>query len=162
MPTKSKAKPVAEQTPAVSLCSSADSLFRAAAECCRQHARYSRLVEHDVCDAEEDAACELVTLSDTLLHRMVNDYVAGAASANGHGDDAWWHKANMLLQASREYVRHARRCDDEGRRMGTHTAARLGELALEYELAASAIMALRHAVDDYRRVRPEADLTAHK
>ena len=37
-----------------------------------------------------------------------------------------------------------------------HSAAQLGELAVEYELKASAVLALRYAVDEYAKRRPEA------
>ncbi|MDQ6831029.1 MAG: hypothetical protein M3081_19370 [Gemmatimonadota bacterium] len=145
-------------TNAAALCASADALYRAAAESCRQHARYSRLVEHEVCDAEQDAACEMVTVSDSLLQRLLGEYEDGAALRESKTDQAWWHRANMLLHASREYVRHRQRCDDVGKGSSSHSAELLGKMQLEYELAASALMALRQAVESYRESRPEASL----
>ncbi len=157
----SATKPAAEPglTKSAALCVNADALYRAAAESCRQHARYSRLVEHEVCDAEQDAACEMVTVSDELLEQLVGEYENGAALRESRSDEAWWHRANMLLHASREYVRHRQRCDDVGRGSSSHSAELLGAMQLEYELAASALMALRHAVDAYREARPEANFT---
>ena len=36
-----------------------------------------------------------------------------------------------------------------------HDAEQLGSMQLEYELEASALLALRHAADAYRKTRPE-------
>ena len=45
----------------------ADTLYRAAAECCRQHQRYARLVDKGVAASEQRAALEMAYMYDDLL-----------------------------------------------------------------------------------------------
>ena len=73
-------------------------------------------------------------------------------------DEAWWHRANALWHASREYARRHRGCDRAGRDMAgaQHSSDMLASLNIEYELEASALLALKHATEAYRKVRPEA------
>jgi hypothetical protein len=140
------------------LCARADALFRSAAECCRQHARYARLVKHDAAEAEQRTACKVAKLYDELLEEMMSAYQKAAAHAPAGADEGWWHAANMLLHASREHLRHTHRCDRASRQLGSHGIAELDELATEYELRASALLALQRAAEGYRRVRPAAEL----
>jgi hypothetical protein len=60
--------------------------------------------------------------------------------------------------ASREYARRQRTSKRAGRELGDgkHSTERLGELTLDYDLEASALLLLRQATDGYRRVRPQA------
>ncbi len=154
----------------VTLRERADALCRTAAECCRQHARYARLVDHDASAAEQRTACNIVELSDALLEETASAYskavtqagadgvpsASGAAAEDGGG---WWRPANMLLHAVREFLRRKHVCDGATRRLGAHTASAFEELTFEYELSASALLALQRAVDGYRRARPEFELT---
>mgnify|MGYP003337569643 FL=1 len=39
---------------------------------------------------------------------------------------------------------------------GKHSSDKLGELTLEYELAASALLGLKTAMADYKKLRPDA------
>jgi len=136
----------------------ADHLFRTAAECCRQHERYAHLSERDMEEVELDGAFEQVCLCDRLLGEVAAAYEKAAARAHPDGDDeTWWRKANALWAASREYERRHAGCDHAGRRVSSRRSAdKFGELQMEYELAASALLSLKQAVDAYRKARPDA------
>ncbi|HEU4564888.1 MAG TPA: hypothetical protein VFS05_09585, partial [Gemmatimonadaceae bacterium] len=138
------------------LCDRADALCRAAAECCRQRARYARLVAIDSCEPEQKVACRVIELCDGLLGEMADAYSRAAATTTGHDDDGW-HQANMLLHASREYLRHQSFCDHATRGLESHAPEELDALTMEYELSASALLQLQRAVEAYRRVRPEGN-----
>jgi hypothetical protein len=140
-----------------SLCDAADALFRLAAECCRQHKRYSRLIDIAVTPEEQRAAASIVAVCDEQLGQLAEVYRAAVSQSKTDGDADWRHKANMLWHASREYLRHHRGADLSSRTLRNHSSEKLGELAVEYELEASALLALRHAVENYRKVRPIAD-----
>lgn len=135
----------------------ADALYRAAVECCRQHDRSARLssssedpeLEHDHLDA-------LCKMCDGSLTAMADAYTTAAAHVQPARDEPWWHKANALWHASREYARRHAGCDDISRKLSAkHDADRLASMQLEYELEASSLLALRHAAEAYRRTRPE-------
>ena len=146
---------ITDTTP--SLCDSADALFRCAAECCRQHRRYARLISIAVSPEEQRAAASIVAVCDEQLARLGEVYRAAVSEATSDTDADWCHKANMLWHAAREYSRHHRGADLSSQALRNHSAEKLGELAVEYELEASALLALSHAVDNYRKVRPSAD-----
>ena len=138
--------------------SRADALYRAAVECCRQHDRSARLSssspeEPELEHRQLDAMCRMC---DGSLSEIADEYNSAAASLHPAEDEAWWHKANALWHASREYARRHAGCDELSRKVSTrHDADRLGAMQLEYELEASALLALRHASEAYRRTRPE-------
>lgn len=150
------AEPIAGERNVASLGDRADALCRAAAECCRQHARYSRLVAVDSFEPEQKVACKMIELCDGLLAEMAGAYARVAATTTGNDDDGW-HQANMLLHASREYLRHQSFCDHATRGLESHAAEELDALTVEYELSASALLQLQRAVEAYRRVRPEGN-----
>lgn len=140
-----------------SLCDAADALFRCSAECCRQHKRYARLIGIAVMPEEQHAAARIVAACDEQLASMAEVYHSAAAQAGANGDDSWRHRANMLWHASREYLRHHRGAEIASRALRSHSSEKLGELAVEYELEASALLALRQSVESYRKIRPAAD-----
>lgn len=135
----------------------ADALFRAAAECCHQHDRASRIHAKASLEAEVDATQRACEDCDDALRELVQLYeqAAGSVVPSG-GDEAWWHGANALWLASREYLRRHGGCDSASKDLKTHSPERLSALHAEYELEASALLALRHAADGYRRLRPSA------
>lgn len=135
----------------------ADLLYRAASECHRQHSRYARLVDKSASDEEQRSALEMAYLCDDALGTAIVGYEKANARAGAHADDAWWHKGNMLWHASREYIRRHATCDGMAKRLGKQSPNRLAELAMEFDLEASSLLALRMAADAYRAVRPEAD-----
>lgn len=134
----------------------ADALFRCALECCRQHDRYARLVEHEAIEAEQEAARTLVGCCDRALTQMVDAYGAAARRPEAAEDERWWHDANRLWYASREWLR---RCEGETRvqrHASSRTPIRFLGLTVEYDLAASALLLLQQAVAGYAHARPDA------
>jgi hypothetical protein len=142
------------------ICSKADVLFRSAAECCRQHRRYGRLVEMETDEAELRAALRLVAASDEQLAESAAAYESSCLQMNGERQDEWWHKANNLWHACREYARRHSLSDRASGEFRAHDVGKLTSLEVEYELEASALLALQHAVEAYRKLRPEADWTS--
>lgn len=136
----------------------ADRMFRAAQECARQRQRYARLVDHGAHEDEQQGALRVACVCDEVLVSSARSYEAVAANASSHRDEEWWHKANALWHAVREYNRRHQGCDQGSRRFTDHSPTRLGELAMEYDLEASALLALLHAVSAYRKVVPDAEL----
>jgi hypothetical protein len=135
----------------------ADVLYRAAAECHRQHTRYSKLVQKEAPDWEQAAALEVAFMCDDFLATAMTGYEQAKDHGEELGDQDWWHKANMLWHSCREYIRRHANCEGISRRRATQTQTRLGELTLSFDLEASALLALKMAADSYRGVRPEAD-----
>ena len=134
----------------------AEALFRSAVEACRQHERVASLQDSGCDEAELQAAAAQCALSHRQLVERTTGYEAAAGAGKGTTGDVLWHAANTLWHASREYARRHRSCDTASARMSNHSTEKLGELTLEYELAASALLALRQAMDAYRKVQPSA------
>lgn len=136
----------------------ADAMLRAAMECCHQHDRYARLVARPALEAEHLAADQMCAVVTTALSQMADWYREAAKElhANGSPDEAWWHRANALWHASAEYARRQTCCERSPRRPAKHTPGTLADLVLQYDLEASAVLALRQAADAYRKIRPEA------
>lgn len=146
--------------PEPTVCDKADTLFRSAAECCRQHRRYARLVEMETDDTEQRGALCLVAASDEQLAEAVATYESACVKANGDRKDEWWRTANSLWHACREYARRHSLSERASGEFRAHDATKLTALNVEYALEVSALLALQHAVDAYRKVRPEADWCA--
>jgi hypothetical protein len=146
------------QSSSAVICAQADALFRAACECCRQHERLAKMVEISELDAEHRTANDLVRLCDAALDQAVSAYEKTTSRAHPDGDDeAWWHKANALWSASREYLLRHTASDRASRRVSPQAPTKLGELQMDYELEASALLALQQATDAYRKLRPHVD-----
>jgi hypothetical protein len=159
--TRSKSPtPVTADNPAISgPRAPADRLYRAASECVRQRERYAALVESAVTDAEQFAALEIAGICDKILLESIGMFEAVGASMPSK-DEEWYKKAVLLWQASREYQRRHTQTDLNSRRWGSHTAEQLKQLTMEYDLEASALLALQHALSAYRKVVPEAHIEA--
>jgi hypothetical protein len=151
------ATPAAAVVPQPTICDKADVLFRSAAECCRQHHRYARLVEMETDESEQQAALKLVAASDEQLASAAAAYEASCMKVNGERRDEWWHKANNLWHACREYARRHSLSDRASGEFRAHDRSKLTALEVEYELEASALLALQQAVEAYRKLRPGAD-----
>jgi len=149
--------PVTAPVPTPTVCDKADTLFRSAAECCRQHRRYARLVEMGTDESEQRAALRLVGASDEQLSEAVKAYESSCLELDGNRHDEWWHKANNLWHACREYARRHSLSDRASGEFRAHDLSKLTSLRVEYALEASALLALQQAVDAYRKARPEAD-----
>jgi hypothetical protein len=137
----------------------ADRLYRDAIECVRQRERYARLVDVGAHDVEQASALRVACLCDEVLLNSVKNYEAAASGAAERNHDEWAHKANSLWHASREYQRRHHDCDKRSRQLGAnHSASELGELTMQYDLEASALLALRMALASYQGCCPDAEL----
>ena len=134
----------------------ADSLYRAAIECCRQHDRSAKLFGSSDPELEHKHADALCAMCDGSLAEMATAYEKAAAQLHPSKDEAWWHKANALWYASREYLRRNSESERASRHLNPQSATTFGELHMDYELEASALLALQQAVDSYRKSRPDA------
>ena len=139
-----------------SLQCAADNLLRSASECCRQQARIGRVLDLQCGEEELEAVIEVSVLCVRILAESCERYAAVGSGSRDGLDEAPWHAANTLWHASREYARRHHSCNVKSAQMSRHSANHLGELAVEYELKASAVLALRYAVDEYARLRPDA------
>jgi hypothetical protein len=135
----------------------ADALFRAAIEACRQHERVARCSGRGCSDGELKEMAELCDLGHRHLAARTAAWEGAAAEGQGTHDDAFWHGANALWHASREYARRHHSCDAMTTKVSRRSTDALGALTLEYELEASALLALRHAVAGYRKLRLDAE-----
>ena len=135
----------------------ADALFRAAVECCHQADRLSRLSGKSAIDLEQDEASMQCEACNDTLRKLTEAYEKASAEVKPTGaDEQWWHRANALWLASREFNRRHRGCLDASRELKEHGPDRLNALQTEYELEASALLALKHAAEAYRQDRPAA------
>ena len=135
----------------------ADTLFRTAVETCRQHRRYAALVEMGAREPEQKAALKLAGYCDTLLVEAIASYERCGAKVQGLDDAPWWRKANALWHQAREYERRHQVTERASRLLNAqHDSQMLGELSVEYDLEASALLMLQQAIEEYRKVRPEA------
>ena len=138
--------------------SRADALYRAAIECCRQHDRAAKLFGSSDPELEHKHADALCTMCDGSLVELSKAYESAAAHVQLGKDVDWWHKANSLWHASREFLRRHATGDALSKRLSAnHPPEQLANLQMEYELEASALLALRHAAEAYRKTRPELD-----
>ncbi|MHB1096969.1 MAG: hypothetical protein ACYC3F_12435 [Gemmatimonadaceae bacterium] len=134
----------------------ADNMLRSASECCRQQARIGRVLDLQCGEEELEAVIEVSVLCVRILDESCERYSAVGSGSRDGLDEAMWHAANTLWHASREYARRHHSCNVKSAQMSRHSANHLGELAVEYELKASAVLALRYAVDEYAKLRPDA------
>jgi hypothetical protein len=135
----------------------ADALLRAAAEAARQHEQLGRCLERGCSDAESKHLAAVTALCDAHLDAMTAAYEAAANAAPEAKEFPWWHAANTLWHASREYSRRHAGSDRVSRLLGKHSKEKLAELTMEYELERSALMAVKQAASAYRAIRPDAE-----
>lgn len=146
-----------QRTPVQEVRDAADALFRAALECCHQHDRGSRVHAKSAVPEEVEAAQQACEHCDEVLRTLTAAYEQTAASIHPTGDDeGWWHRANALWLASKEYLRRNGGCDAASKEFKQHDAERFSALHMEYELEASALLALKHAAEAYKQDRPSA------
>ena len=155
--------PTAKSTPTrdssgipVPLDAAADALLRAAIEAARQHERVAKLNERGAHHSEMTEATALRELCHRHLKARAELYEMSAAGGKAGHDDAFWHAANTMWHAARDYCRRNTECDEASAQLGRHSADTLGALALEYELEASALLGLKAAMATYKKLRPDA------
>jgi hypothetical protein len=134
----------------------ADSLGRTAAETCRQHERLSRLNDLGVSTSELAAAHAMVDTIDLALAECVKEFEKCCATAPASDDADVRQRANALWLAAREYLRRHSIAEKASRQLTQHDADKLNILKFEYELEASAMLALRQATGAFAKLRPEA------
>jgi hypothetical protein len=135
----------------------ADGLFRTAQECIRQQDRCAHLGKLSCGQTEKRLAHSAARHSIEALATMLETYEKSASSVKVEGaDETWWRKANAVWMASREFARRHDGTDVASKHLEAPDAGRFGELALDFELEASALLALRHAAESYSQVRPDA------
>jgi hypothetical protein len=150
-PATKKSKPSFAETPR----GAADRMFRAAMECIRQRERYARLVASGAHDLEQLAAVRVAVVCDEILDEAVSAYERHAGEAST-GDDEWRRQANALWHASREYRRRpATNSTGSGNQV---KGGGLQKLAMEYDLEASALLALKLALGGFRQICPDCEL----
>jgi hypothetical protein len=133
----------------------ADALYRAAIECCRQHDRAAKRSDAEEPELEHKHLDAMCAMCDGSLAELSDAYTAAAADLHPGRDEAWWHKANAMWHASREYARKHAGCDALAKQLSAkRTADKLAAMQMEYELEASALLGLRHAAEAYLKARP--------
>jgi hypothetical protein len=150
------AKLLDDPAPANAPQAAADSLCRTAAETCRQHERLGRLSDLRVPTSELAAAHALVDTIDLALAECVKEFEKCCAKTPSSDDAELRQKANTLWLAAREYLRRNSIAEKASRQLTQHDAEKLGVLKFEYELEASALLALRQATTAFAKLRPDA------
>lgn len=140
----------------VPLEAAADALYRSAVEAARQHERVAKLYERGAHHSEMQEATELCAVCHRHLKARTELYEASASGGKGPHGDQFWHAANALWHAARDYNRRHADCDAAAQKLGKHSSDNFGALAMEFELEASALLALRNAMAAYKKARPEA------
>lgn len=144
-----KAKPSFAESPR----GTADRMFRAAMECIRQRERYARLVASGAHDTEQHAALRVAVVCDEILDEAVAAYEKLAGETT-HGDDEWRRQANALWHAAREY----RRRPATNNMVPGGKGGSLQKLAMEYDLEASALLALKLSLGGFKQICPDCEL----
>lgn len=134
----------------------ADALGRTSAETCRQHERLARLMELGVSQSELAAAYAMVDTIDLALAECVKDFEKCCAKSPVSDDAELKQKANTLWLAARDYLRRHSIAEKASRQLTQHDAETLGVIKFEFELEASAMLALRQATAAMARIRPQA------
>lgn len=139
-PSKPSAHPVRD---------AGDALHRAAQECCHQHERIGALIELGADDQEFESAWDMADLAEQQLGLRTAHYEEMAAAGRGAEPEDWWHRANALWMACREYSRRYSASAVAASRRKRHTEKELQEIAVEYELEVSARLAVKQAMKAY-------------
>lgn len=153
--TKSAARPESAAEAPLSHAAIADALCRAAVECCRQHDRVARIVERSDVEVEVGFAQHFCEVMHEGMGQLLEAYEQAVGTAEAAGD-GWRARAKGLYSAARDYLRRHNECDQAARKLHRHDSQLLAALAMEFEFEASALLALRHATEAYRKERPEA------
>jgi predicted ribonuclease YlaK len=150
------AKLLDEPTHANGPLATAEALGRTAVETCRQHERLSRLNDLGVSTAELAAAHALVDTIDLALAECVQAFEKSCAKVHVSDDVDVRHTANTLWLAAREYLRRHSIAERASQQLTHHDVEQLGVLKFEYELEASALLALRQATTAFGKLRADA------
>ncbi|MCW5827506.1 MAG: hypothetical protein KIT38_13265 [Gemmatimonadaceae bacterium] len=122
-------------------------------ECCHQHERIAALIKLGADDQEFAAAWDMADLAEKQMSLRTASYEEVAAAGRGGEAEDWWHRANALWMACREYSRRYSASSDAASRRKRHTEKELQEIAVEYELEVSARMAVKQAIREFAAAR---------
>ena len=92
---------------------------------------------------------------DLALAECVRDFEKTCATATISDDAGVRQAANAMWLAAREYLRRHSIAEKASRQLTQHDVEKLGDLQLEYELEASALLGLKHTMSTYQKLRPE-------
>lgn len=105
--------------------------------------------------AELEAAHALVDTCDLALAECVVTYEKRCGKTPV-SDDADVHtRANALWLAARDYLRRHSSAEKASAQLRQHDVEKLTDLQMEYELMASALLALKQATSAYLTLRPD-------
>lgn len=130
-----------------------DALGRTAAEACRQHERMSRLIELGVSNDELAAAQAMVDTIDLALEESVQEFEKKCAKSPSAVSADVRQAANAMWLAAREYLRRLSIAERASRQIRQGSES-LSDLHFEYEMEASALLALKQATSNYQKLRP--------
>lgn len=102
------------------------------------------------------AAHAMVDTIDLALEETVRDFERRCSRAPD-ADAELRQTANALWLAARDYLRRHSIAEKASRQLRQGTES-LNDLHFEYELEASALLALRQATEKYMKLRPESRL----
>ena len=134
----------------------ADALGRTAVETCRQHERLSNLMHLRVAQSELQATHALVDTCDLALAECVRFFEKACATTPASDDADVRQKANAMWLAAREYLRRHSIAEKASQQLVQHSSDTLNDLHFEYELVASAILALKQSSSAFAKSRPDA------
>lgn len=148
MPSKPAARPSKPSKHPVK--DAGDAMHRAAVECCHQHERISALIKLEADDQEFASAWDMADLAEQQMALRTSSYEEIAVAGRGAESEDWWHRANALWMACREYSRRYSASADAASRRKRHTEKEFAEIAVEYELEVSARLAVKQALRAYQ------------
>jgi len=97
----------------------------------------------------------MVDTIDLALAECVRDFEKACANTPISNDADIRQAANAMWLAAREYLRRHSIAEKASRQLTQHDAEKFGDLQLEYELEASALLGLKHAMSAYQKLRPD-------
>lgn len=135
-----------------------DALGRTAAEACRQHERLARLIEMGVANSELAAAHAMVDMIDLALEETVQEFERKCAKSPSAVSADVRQSANTMWLAARQYLKRHSMAERASRQIRQGSES-LNDLHFEYELEASALLALKQATNNYQKLRPASGIS---
>ena len=108
-----------------------------------------------VAQSELEAAHAMVDTIDLALAESMKDFEKTYATGSVTDQVDLRQAANTMWLAAREYLRRHSIAEKASRQIAQRDADTLGDLQMEYELEASALLGLKHATVTYQKLRPE-------
>ena len=108
-----------------------------------------------VAQSELEAAHAMVDTIDLALAESVKDFEKTCAKVPVTDQADLRQAANAMWLSAREYLRRHSIAEKASRQIAQRDADTLGDLQMEYELEASALLGLKQATSTYQKLRPE-------